>query len=187
MATDPTVAPAAPPLPAGLPVPEDDGAADHLVGESIPSGRFETTHGQGVDLQEMAAGRLVLFVFPRIGRPGQADPVGWDDIPGARGCTQQSCAYRDLNREFADAGYAVAGLSAQSTNEQLEAAARLHLPFPLLADPDLKLRDALRLPFFSAGGMTLYRRLTLPGQRSTGSRLDPAPHSPCQRSSLSES
>jgi peroxiredoxin len=166
VATDPSVAPAPPPLPASLPVPEDDGAADHLVGAAIPPVRFQTTRGPDVDLHEMAAGRLVLFVFPRIGRPDRADPVGWDDIPGARGCTQQSCAYRDLIGEFMDAGYRVAGLSAQPTAEHQEAAARLHLPFHLLADPDLKLRDALRLPVFSAGGMTLYRRLTLVAEKS---------------------
>jgi peroxiredoxin len=166
MATDPTVAPVPPPLPASLPIPEDDGAADHLVGQSIPSLRLETTLGQVVDLREMAAGRLVLFVFPRIGRPDQADPLGWNNIPGARGCTQQSCGYRDLNREFTDAGYTVAGLSAQTTKEHAEAAARLHLQFQLLADPHLKLRDTLRLPFFSAGGWTLYRRLTLVAEES---------------------
>jgi peroxiredoxin len=167
VASDPTVAPAPPPLPASLPVPEDDGAADHVTGMSIPSLWLPSTAGPDIDLHEAAAGRLVLFVFPKIGRPDRPDPPGWDDIPGARGCTQESCAYRDLHQEFADLGYAVAGLSAQLAVEQTEAALRLHLPYPLLADPRLRLRTALELPVFSVGAMILYRRLTLVAEAST--------------------
>jgi peroxiredoxin len=158
---DPGSAPVPPPLPAGLPVPVDDRAAAHLTGEVIPSIRLESTDGTGVDIGELSAGRLVLYVFPKVGRPGQADPPGWDEIPGARGCTQESCAYRDMHHEFRDLGWSVAGLSAQSSDDQKEASVRLHLPFPLLADPERQLGDAMRLPTFEAAGMTLYKRLTL--------------------------
>jgi peroxiredoxin len=158
---DPGSAPVPPPLPAGLPVPVDDGAAAHLEGSVIPSIRLESTDGGEVDIGELSAGRLVLYVFPKMGRPDQADPPGWDQIPGARGCTQESCGYRDLHQEFRNLGWSVAGLSAQSSDEQKEASVRLHLSFPLLADPDRRLGEALRLPTFEAAGITLYKRLTL--------------------------
>jgi peroxiredoxin len=103
----------------------------------------------------------VLYVYPRIGRPDRASLPGWDEIPGARGCTQQSCAFRDRQGEFAELGYKVVGFSAQSTEEQQEAAERLHLDFPLLSDPELQLARELRLPTFEAARMTLYKRLTL--------------------------
>jgi peroxiredoxin len=154
-------APLAPPLPAGLPVPVDDGAAAHLTAMAIPSVRLESTDGGAVDIRELSAGRLVLYVFPKMGRPDQADPPGWDEIPGARGCTQESCAFRDLHQEFRDLGWSVVGLSAQASGEQKEASVRLHLPFPLLADPERQIGVALRLPTFEAAGMTLYKRLTL--------------------------
>jgi peroxiredoxin len=154
-------APQPPPLPAGLPVPVDDGAAAHLTGMAIPAVRLESTDGLEVDVVDLAAGRLVLYVFPKIGRPDRADPPGWDAIPGARGCTQESCAYRDQHQEFRELGYSVAGLSAQSLDELKEASVRLHLPFALLADPQRRFGDALRLPTFEAAGMTLYKRLTL--------------------------
>jgi peroxiredoxin len=158
---DRDAAPVAPPLPAGLPVPVDDGAAAHLVGMEIPSIRLRSTDGAEVDIADLAAERLVLYVFPKIGRPDRADPPGWDQIPGARGCTQESCAYRDRHQEFRDLGYVVAGLSAQSADEQTEAWVRLHLPFPLLADPERRFGAGLNLPTFEAAGMTLYKRLTL--------------------------
>lgn len=158
---DPGSAPLPPPLPAGLPVPVDDGAAAHLTGAVIPSIRLESTDGGEVDIGELSAGRLVLYVFPKKGRPDQADPPGWDQIPGARGCTQESCGYRDLHQEFGDLGWSVAGLSAQSVDEQKEASVRLHLAFPLLADPQRRLGAVPRLPTFEAAGMTLYKRLTL--------------------------
>jgi peroxiredoxin len=160
-AMDTGSAPVPPPLPAGLPVPVDDGAAEHLSGIEIPSVRLESTDGTEVNVGDLAAGRLVLYVFPRIGRPDRADPPGWDQIPGARGCTQESCAYRDLHQEFRDLGYSVAGVSAQSADEQQEASVRLHLPFALLSDPERRLGDAIGLPTFEAAGMTLYKRLTL--------------------------
>ena len=137
-------------LPPDLPVPEDDGAADHLPGMTLPP-----------PLADLDAPLLVAYVYPRTGTPGVPLPVGWDDIPGARGCTPQSCAYRDALGEFERLGATVVGLSAQSPTEQAEFAAREHIPFPLLSDPDLKLAGALRLPTFTVDGMTLYKRLTL--------------------------
>lgn len=151
-------------LPADLPVPEDDGAADHLPGLEIPAGlALPSTQGGEVDLAEAAAmpGRLVAYVYPRTGVPGEPSPAGWDDIPGARGCTPQSCAFRDALAEFGRLGATVVGISAQSPAEQAEFAAREQIPFPLLADPGLELAAALRLPTFEVEGMTLYRRLTL--------------------------
>ena len=149
-------------LPPDLPVPVDDGAADHLPGQPVPALTLPSTAGEPVDLAAAAAGgTLVLFCYPRTGRPGEDPPPGWDEIPGARGCTPQACAFRDHHGELAGLGARVLGLSAQSQEEQLEAAGRLGLPYPLLSDPDLKLATALRLPTFEAGGMRLYRRLTL--------------------------
>jgi peroxiredoxin len=150
-------------LPEGLPVPEDDGAADHLEGLALPAIRLTSTEGgAGVSLDSVAGGGLlVAYVYPRTGTPGEPLPDGWDDIPGARGCTPQSCAYRDALAEFAELGAVVVGISAQGASEQLEFAAREHIPFPLLGDPGLRLAAELGLPTFEVGGMTLYRRLTL--------------------------
>lgn len=154
------VPPQPPPLPGDLPRPTDDGAADHLPGTLLPDERFPSTHGDPARLRDLAANALVLYVFPAMGRPGQPDPEGWVQTPGAYGCTQQSCAFRDDEASFVALGYRVAGLSAQPTEEQQEAAARLHLPFSLLADPELRLARALGLPTFAAGGRQLYKRLT---------------------------
>jgi peroxiredoxin len=110
---------------------------------------------------------LVVYVYPRTGTPGESPPDGWDDIPGARGCTPQSCAYRDALTELAAAGAGVVGVSAQSANEQREFAARERIPFPLLSDSGLLLRDALRLPTFEVAGMILYKRLTLIAEAGT--------------------
>jgi peroxiredoxin len=148
-------------LPADLPVPKDDGAADHLAGTALPRLRLPSTLGEAVDLAELADGLLVAYVYPRTGTPGEPLPVGWDDIPGARGCTPQSCAYRDSLAEFSSLGATVIGISAQSPEEQAEFAEREHIPFPLLSDSDLSLASALRLPTFEAEGMTLCKRLTL--------------------------
>ncbi|MGH3118230.1 MAG: peroxiredoxin [Gaiellales bacterium] len=154
-------APKPAPLASNLPSPIDDGAAAHLIGGSIPNLELHSTEGHDRDLATLSATGLVLYIFPKMGRPNEADPPGWDEIPGARGCTQQSCAFRDQHQEFASNGYDVAGLSAQTPEDQLEAATRLQLSFPLLADPELKLSTVLGLPTFEIAGMTLYKRLTL--------------------------
>lgn len=158
-------------LPSDLPVPEDDGAADHLEGMAVPDVALPSTRDGAGDLEsrdepdlvrlaDFAKGRLVAYVYPRTGVPGQPSPAGWDDIPGARGCTPQSCAFRDALAELNAHGAAVAGISAQSPEEQREFAAREHLPFPLLGDTGLELAATLRLPTFEADGTTLYKRLT---------------------------
>lgn len=157
-------------LPANLPVPVDDGAGDHLLSWRLPSLRLRSTLGGIVDLAELAGERLVAYLYPRTGTPGQPLIEGWNDIPGARGCTPQSCAYRDAVAEFGEHGAALVGLSAQSAAEQAEFATREHIPFPLLADPDLSLASSLGLPTFEMAGMTLYRRLTLVAEAGRSSR-----------------
>jgi peroxiredoxin len=153
--------PIPPPLPTGLPEPLDDGMARHLPGARIPDLDLFSTEGKWRNLKEIADGAVVLYVFPKMGRPDEKDPPGWDETPGARGCTQQSCAFRDHRTQFLDFGYAVMGLSAQPSEDQKAAVERLHLAFPLLADPDGLLADALNMPTFEIAGMTLYKRLTL--------------------------
>lgn len=148
-------------LPPNLPVPEDDGAADHLEGMALPDLHLASSLGGTENLAELASKRrLVAYVYPRTGTPGEPSPPGWDDIPGARGCTPQSCAYRDVVGDFGRHGATLVGISAQSATEQHEFARREHIPFPLLSDSALALAEALGLPTFEAGGMTLYRRLT---------------------------
>lgn len=127
----------------------------------MPCLALPSTLGGTVDLDALARGRLIAYVYPRTGIPGRPSPTGWDDIPGARGCTPQSCAFRDMLGEFAALDAAVVGVSAQAPDEQREFATREHIPFPLLSDGDLMLAAALRLPTFEVEGMTLYRRLTL--------------------------
>jgi peroxiredoxin len=144
-----------------IPTPDDDGAARHLPGARVPSVLLAATDGTTVDLAALC-GRVVVYAYPRTGRPGTASPAGWDLIPGARGCTPQSCSFRDHFAELQALGVAhLFGLSTQDTAYQREAAARLHLPFALLSDEDLSLARALRLPTFAAAGMTLLKRLTL--------------------------
>ncbi len=147
-------------LPPGLPVPVDDGACDHLIGTPVPPLVLESSRGR-VDLADLAAGLAVLYVYPRTGKPGVPVPDEWNAIPGARGCTPQSCAFRDHAGEIGALGAAVAGLSAQSLDEQVEAAERLRLPYPVISDPELRLGSALGLPTFEFGPATLYRRVTL--------------------------
>jgi peroxiredoxin len=147
-------------LPADLPVPIDDGACDHLPRMRLPALALPATDGGMVDLSTLP-GRSVVYVYPRTGRPDQSLPAGWDEIPGARGCTPQSCAYRDFAAELASLGARVFGLSTQDTAYQQEAAVRLHLPFPLLSDERLALATTLDLPTFQVDGMTLIKRLTL--------------------------
>lgn len=148
-------------LPAGLPVPVDDGGANHVLGVALPDVRLPSTSGGCVTLSELGAPRAVLYLYPMTGRPGVALPVGWDEIPGARGCTPEACGFRDHHAELADLGAAVYGLSSQDSAHQLEAVQRLGLPFPLLSDPDLALAHAARFPTFDVGSQRLYRRLTL--------------------------
>lgn len=144
-----------------LPVPTDDGAARHLIGLAPPSMDLPATDGRAIDLSALS-GRTVVYAYPMTGRPDTPLPEDWDMIPGARGCTPQSCAFRDHYAELTTIGVGnVFGLSTQDTAYQREAAERLHLPFPLLSDADFLLTDALKLPTFEAGGMRLLRRLTL--------------------------
>ncbi|MDP9277575.1 MAG: peroxiredoxin, partial [Actinomycetota bacterium] len=140
-------------LPPDLPVPEDDGAADHLRGTELRPVTLPATSGEGVNLADAAAGTLVLYVYPRTGLPDQPLPEGWDAIPGARGCTPQNCAFRDLHSELRALGATVHGLSAQSLDEQREFAAREQIPFPLLNDSRLRLEEELGLPTLETGGM----------------------------------
>jgi peroxiredoxin len=146
-------------LPADLPVPRDDGAARHLTGRKLPALALAATDGSRVDLSKLR-GRTVVYIYPRTGVPGQASPDGWDQIPGARGCTPQSCAFRDHFAELKRLGVAhLYGLSTQDTAYQSEAVERLHLPFPLLSDQKLELARALELPTFTVAGMTLLKRM----------------------------
>lgn len=148
-------------LPPNLPVPEDDGAADHLHGLTLPPLELSVAGGGRFDLREAATiGTLVAFVYPRTGTPGQPLVPGWDDIPGARGCTPQSCAFRERHFALAGLGAIVAGISAMDPAEQKAFAEREELPYPLLSDGPLQLRDELGLPTFDVCGTTLYRRLT---------------------------
>jgi len=152
---DPTV------LPGDLPVPQDDGGARHLTGLRLPALALQATDGSPVDLSKLA-GRTVVYVYPRTGVPGQPLPQGWDSIPGARGCTPQSCSFRDHFGELKRLGVAhLYGLSTQDTDYQREAAERLKLPFPILSDAELKLARAIKLPTFAAAGMTLLKRMAL--------------------------
>ena len=144
-------------LPSNLPAPEDDGAADHLVGTELPSLVLESSLGP-VDVRDFD----VVYVYPRSGRPGVPLLPGWDETPGARGCTPQSCAFRDLHP---DLGVPVAGLSAQTLDDQLEFAERNRMPFPVIADPERRLGEALSLPTFEIAGLCLYKRLTLVADR----------------------
>jgi peroxiredoxin len=152
---DPTV------LPPGIPAPQDDGAARHLTGLKMPDVALPATDGTYVNLSKLA-GRTVLYVYPRTGVPGVDAPPGWDDIPGARGCTPQSCSFRDHFADLKALGVAhLHGLSTQNTGYQREAAERLHLPFSILSDAALKLGRAMKLPTFTTSGMTLFKRMAL--------------------------
>jgi len=147
-------------LPVGLPVPEDDGACDHLVGVDVPPLTLPSST-VSVNLAALAAGRAVLYIYPRTGKPDRPVPESWDAVPGARGCTPQSCGFRDHAAELAAFGARVAGLSAQPLEDQEELAARLRLPYPVISDPDLALARSLGLPTFTFEGVELYKRVTL--------------------------
>src|SRR5262245_50827676 len=152
---DPTV------LPSNLPAPQDDGAARHLAGLKLPSITLAATDGSRVDLSKLA-GRTVIYIYPRTGVPGREMPDGWDAIPGARGCTPQSCSFRDHFAELKRLGAAhLYGLSTQDSAYQREAVERLHLPFAILSDQDFKLTRAINLPTFTVAGMELLKRMAL--------------------------
>jgi peroxiredoxin len=149
------------PLPSDLPVPVDDGAADHLTGAALPHISLRSTAGRMVDLSQLTAARTIVFCYPMTGVPGKPLPSGWDLIPGARGCTPQTCSFRDHFEALRDLQAEVFGLSTQTPDYQLEMATRLHLPFEILSDADGKLTQALRLPSFDVDGMRLLKRVTL--------------------------
>ena len=148
-------------LPADLPVPEDDGAAAHLTGAAMPSITLPATSGGTVDLSVIGP-RAILYVYPMTGTPGVPLVDGWNQIPGARGCTPESMGFRDHYEELTALGAQVFGLSSQDPAAQAEAATRLGLPYPLLSDSSLVLAERLRLPTFTASdGVVRYKRLTL--------------------------
>lgn len=149
-------------LPDNLPVPADDGSAAHLAGLRLPDLTLGSTDGRRVNLRSVSQGRWVLFVYPTTGVPGEDMPLGWDQIPGARGCTAEACGFRDSFADLLHAGLdQLYGLSVQDSRYQQELARRLRLPYPLLSDPTLALQRTLRLPVFDAGGRRFYRRLTM--------------------------
>jgi len=147
-------------LPKDLPRPVDDGAASHLAGMSLPQLMLPSTNGENIDLAAIA-GRFVIYIYPMTGRPGMPLPEGWDSIPGARGCTPQACSFRDHYAELKTLNTSIFGLSAQSPEYQKEARDRLQLPFELLSDNGLRLKQLLRLPTFTVAGKELYKRITL--------------------------
>jgi peroxiredoxin len=148
-------------LPPNLPVPVDDGACRHLSGMKVPSVPLQSTANRSVDLSRVDAKRVVVYAYPRTGAPGQPVPAGWDEIPGARGCTPETCGFRDHHQELKRLGVTVYGLSTQTTAYQEEMIGRLHVPFEVLSDEHLALTHALRLPTFEFGGDVLLKRLTL--------------------------
>ena len=147
-------------LPANLPIPVNDGACKHLEGNLIPSIALNSTSGSQVDLSKQH-GVAVVYIFPMIGRPDGPPMTGWNEIPGARGCTPQSCTFRDSHNDFLNLGVKIYGLSTQTLEAQQEAVDRLHLPFELLCDDSLSFANALMLPTFEYNGLKLIKRLTL--------------------------
>ena len=148
-------------LPTDLPVPQDDGACRHLPGLPVPKIPLRSTKGRSVDLSAPSAARIVVYCYPRTGKPDEPLLPGWDAIPGARGCTPETCGFRDHHQELQKLGAEVYGFSTQTTEYQQEMVARLHVPFEVLSDADLAFVHALRLPTFDIAGMTLVKRLTL--------------------------
>ncbi len=153
-------------LPDNLPTPKDDGASDHLAELKFPDSGFTATNGELVQPATLD-GMTVLYIYPMTGRPDTPLPDDWDTIPGARGCTPQSCSFRDHTTELQQLNARVFGLSSQTSDYQREAQQRLHLPFQLLSDPSLSLKSTLQLPTFTTSGMELYRRITLIISRGT--------------------
>ena len=148
-------------LPPNLPVPVDDGACRHLPGMRVPPIALMSTSNRRVDLSKASALRTVVYCYPRTGTPDKDPPPGWNEIPGARGCTPETCAFRDHFQELRRLHADVFGLSTQTTEYQQEMVSRLHVPFEVLSDAELAFTKALRLPTFEVQGMTLIRRLTL--------------------------
>ena len=148
-------------LPANLPVPKDDGGARHLQGMALPDLALKSTSNRTVNLSKLTAPRLIVYCYPMTGQPGKALPAGWDDIPGARGCTPETCGFRDHHAELAKLHADVFGVSTQSTAYQQEMVTRLNVPFEVLSDERMAFTHALKLPTFAAGGMTLMKRLTI--------------------------
>jgi peroxiredoxin len=145
-------------LPPDLPVPVDDGACAHLVGMAAPDVELESSVGP---VNFATYGDVVVYVYPRTGKPGVTPTESWNAIPGARGCTPQSCGFRDHAEELRAHGLKLAGLSAQTLEDQVEVSERLGIMYPVVADPELRLKDALGLPTFHFEGAELYKRVTL--------------------------
>jgi len=147
-------------LPTDLPIPQDDGSTNHLQGMQLPNISLQATNGKILNLGDIK-GKLVIYCYPMTGQPNVALPEGWDQIPGARGCTPQSCSFRDHYQELQALGAEVIGLSVQTTEYQKEMADRLHLPFLVVSDANYQFQKALNMPTFVAAGMTLLKRVTL--------------------------
>lgn len=147
-------------IPDNLPIPVDDGAADYLESKRLPNISLPSTNGETIDIRNLS-GLVVFYIYPMTGRPDTTLPDNWDEIPGARGCTPQSCSFRDHYSELKKYNASVYGISTQSSEYQLEAKERLHLPFELLSDASLKLKGAINIPTFEAANMELYKRITL--------------------------
>jgi len=148
-------------LPPDLPVPKDDGAAAHLTGMRVPGITLVSTAKRRINLADLARERTVIYCYPRTGAPGKPVPKGWDEVPGARGCTPESCGFRDHYHALQSLHVRVFGMSTQTTEYQKEAVERLHLPFEILSDADFAVTNALRLPTFEFDGVRLLKRLTL--------------------------
>ena len=148
-------------LPANLPRPKDDGGARHLKGMALPDLELPSTANRRINLSKITAPRIVIYAYPMTGRPDRQLPQGWDDIPGARGCTPETCGFRDHHKDLAKLHAEVYGISTQSTEYQQEMVKRLEVPFEVLSDEHFAFIEALRLPTFTVEGMTLNKRLTL--------------------------
>ncbi len=148
-------------LPKDLPVPNDDGACSHLQGMVVPAIQLRTTANRTIDLKVESQTPAVIFFYPRTGEPSKPAPPDWDLIPGARGCTPQSCGFRDIHSEFIKLGFKVFGGSSQTTEYQEEFVRRNHIPFEIVSDENFDLTNALKLPTFSYNGMKLIKRLAM--------------------------
>src|SRR3954469_8412473 len=148
-------------LPPNLPRPTDDGGARHLKGMALPDLALRSTANRQVNLSKVASTRVVIYAYPMTGRPDRQLPQGWDDIPGARGCTPETCGFRDHHKDLAKLHAEVFGISTQSTEYQQEMVKRLEVPFEVLSDEHFAFIKALRLPTFTADGLSLNKRLTI--------------------------